>query len=383
MLACTSVETALERSLAAPANRVRAWLLGPTGLILGAFAGSRLLVLFAAVAAEGLVPRNPRLTSGAAGPILTSLTAWDGWWYLGIARNGYHAHALAADYHDYAFFPLYPMLVRFLSLATPAFQGLIAVLLSNVLFLVVLGLLYLLTNEVLDQDRALTSCVYLAIFPFSFVFSMAYAESLFLALSLGSLLAAEHGRASWAGALASLAGATRAPGVLLIVPLALILWRRGRDRRSLLWLLLVPVGAGLFYLFVAHLTGSLGGYEAAESAWGRGGAASAVTTRTFGYGFDVLRGSILLTLVGFVFLLVYLRPDGIPLPYALLPILTIGSVLVSGNVASVGRYAMIAFPFVWVLAGRRRAFTRSWWQPASAGLLALVAMLSFGGFYLP
>ena len=168
----------------------------------------------------------PPSSARSRGPILASLTSWDGWWYLGIARNGYHAAPLSGQYHDYAFFPLYPALVRVLSLATPAFDGLIAVLLSNALFLVSLWLLYRLTADVLDEERALWSCVLLCLFPFSWVFSMAYGESLFLALSLGSLLAAERGRAGWASVLAALAGLTRLPGVLLIVPLALILWRR-------------------------------------------------------------------------------------------------------------------------------------------------------------
>jgi Gpi18-like mannosyltransferase len=208
----------------------------PAGVVIAAWAGSRLIVALAAAAAETILPRNPNLVGASGGPILTSLTSWDGWWYLGIARNGYHAAPLSGQYHDYAFFPLYPALVRALSLATPALDGLVAVLLANALFLVSLWLLYRLTAEVLDPERALWSCVLLCLFPFSWVFSMAYGESLFLALSLGSLLAAERGWAGWACALAALAGLTRLPGVLLIVPLALILWRRmPRSSRSARW----------------------------------------------------------------------------------------------------------------------------------------------------
>ena len=357
---------------------------GAAARILAAWAASRLLVLLAAVATEQVVERNPRLTSAAGGPILTSLTSWDGWWYLGIARNGYHAAPLSEQYHDYAFFPLYPALVRVLSLATPAFDGLVAVLLSNVLFLVALWLLYRLTAEVLDEERALWSCVILALFPFSWVFSMAYGESLFLALSLGSLLAAERGRAGWAAVLAALAGLTRLPGVLLIVPLALILWRRLQDRRALAWLVLVPLGVAGFDAYVGNLAGSAGAAEAAQNAWGRTGiGAAAAGGQSLGAHLDPMLFTFLLTLLAYVFLLVYLRPDRIPLAYALIPVLTLASVFASGNLQSIGRVGMVAFPFEWVLAGRRSRWFRVGWPVVSAALLTTLSVLIFAGWYQP
>ena len=95
---------------------------------------SRLLVVLAAVAAEAWSQRNPLLTGGDGAPILRSLTSWDGWWYLGIVRDGYHAAPIAGGYHDYAFLPLFPMLVRLLALPAPGWEGLIAVVAANILF---------------------------------------------------------------------------------------------------------------------------------------------------------------------------------------------------------------------------------------------------------
>jgi len=361
-----------------------AGLARPAGVVLGAFLGSRAVTLLAALVADTIVARNPLLTSGDPAPVLRSLTSWDGWWYLGIARNGYHAAPLTGLYHDYAFFPLYPALVRLLSLATPGLDALFAVFLSNALFVGALWLLYELTREVLDEERALWSCVLMAVFPFSWVFSMAYGESLFLALSLASLLAAERGRAGWACVLASLAGLTRLPGVLLIVPLALILWRRVPDRRALAWLVVVPVGAALFAVYVGQLTGSLGAYEAAQSAWGRSGIGTAAAGgQSLGASLDPLRLSFLVTLLAYVFLLVYLRPDRIPLAYALIPVLTLASIFASGNLQSVGRLGMVAFPYVWVLAGRRSTWFRTLWLSLSAGLLGILSVAIFAGWYQP
>ena len=56
-------------------------------------------------------------------PLLQSLTSWDGWWYLGIVRDGYHAAPPRRPYHDYAFLPLFPMLVRLLALPSPGWEG--------------------------------------------------------------------------------------------------------------------------------------------------------------------------------------------------------------------------------------------------------------------
>ena len=154
-----------------------------------AFVLSRLVVLLAAVAAEYLLARNPLLTSGDAAPLLRSLTSWDGMYYLGIARDGYHAAAVSGAYHDYAFAPLYPMLVRVLSAPWPGFAGLVAVVVSNVAFLAALGLLVRLGEPYLGRRRARLAAMILAFFPFAAVFSMAYTESLFLALSLAASIA--------------------------------------------------------------------------------------------------------------------------------------------------------------------------------------------------
>ena len=393
MLRCTVVHNGSTRAATAPGTnrwadeqlrRVRSALSGAAGTVLAAWAGSRLLVALAAVSAETITPRNPKLIPGTGGPLLTSLTSWDGWWYLGIARSGYHAAPVSGQYHDYAFFPLYPALVRVLSLATPAFDGLIAVLLSNALFLAALWLLYQLTAEVLDEERALWSCIILALFPFSWVFSMAYGESLFLVLSLGSLLAAERGRAGQAAILAGLAGLTRLPGVLLIVPLALILWQRLPNRRGLAWLVLVPLGAGLFTVGVGSLAGSAGAVEAAQNAWGRTGiVAAAAGGQSLGANLDPMLFTFLLTLLAYVYLLVYLRPDRIPLAYSLIPVLTLASVLASGNLQSIGRLGMVAFPFAWVLAGRRSQWFRVALPVVSAGLLTGLSVLIFAGWYQP
>src|SRR6476661_9402600 len=109
--------------------------------LMAMFVASRLLVVVAAFVAENLIPRNPGLIPGADGPLLRSLTSWDGFYYLGIARDGYQAAPVVGAYTNVAFPPLFPLLVKILSLPFPGAQGIVAVLVSNVAFLVALGLL--------------------------------------------------------------------------------------------------------------------------------------------------------------------------------------------------------------------------------------------------
>ena len=355
------------------------------GPIVAAFLVSRLLVLVAALLAELVVSRNPALTSGASGPILSSLTSWDGWFYLGIARDGYHAAPVIGTYHDYAFLPLYPLLVRVLSLGQELLVGPVALLVSNAAFLVSLGFLARLGEIHLGRERAERAVLLLAISPFAAVFSMAYAESLFLMLALGAFLAAERDRRALAGLLVLAAGLARLQGVAIVPLIWLVLYLRDRRRvrPSQAWALLGLVGTLAFLGYTAWLSGSAGGYAATQSDWGRSGvgsfAAGESLLERLTAGNLVQLGVLLVS----VFLLVYIRPDRIPLPYALMPILFIGSTVASGILESIGRYATLAFPYSWILASRRAQVFRVGWPILSGGLLLVFATASFAGWFVP
>jgi hypothetical protein len=99
--------------------------------------------------------------------------------------------------------------------------------------------------------------------------------------------------------------------------------------------------------------------------------------------FTPYQASLLLTLGVAVFLLVYVRHDRIPLPYALLPVLTLGLAFSSGLLEAIGRITMLAFPYAWLLAGRRSGWFRRSWPLLSTGLMTLLAVLMFGGYYVP
>ncbi|MDP9272421.1 MAG: hypothetical protein M3O93_02650, partial [Chloroflexota bacterium] len=97
-------------------------------------------------------------------------------------------------------------------------------------------------------------------FPTAYFLHIGYTESLFLALVLGSFLAARHDRWWLAGLLGGLAALTRLNGLLLVPALgaeAWIAWRADPARRLRLeWLAILLVAAG----FLAYLALNLSVY---------------------------------------------------------------------------------------------------------------------------
>ncbi len=359
-----------------------------TGLdrgIVVSFVVSRLLILVAAFVAEGLIPRNPALTSGDTSPILRSLTSWDGWYYLGIVREGYHIEPVSGDYRDVAFLPLFPIIVRVLSAPWPQLAGVVSIVVANVAFLLALGLLARLGEPYLGRRRARLAASLLALYPFASAFAMAYTESVFLLVMVAAFLAAEQGRPRRAGLFLALAALARFQGIVLILPIWLILLRQAgwRPRWSHAWLLLGPAAGAGFLLYVGWLSGSLTAFLDAQQAWGRAGVGGSAPGQTIAARFSPYQAALVVTLCWSVFMLVWVRRDRMRPEYWLIPVLFMAAEISSGSLEAVGRVTMLAFPYVWLLAARRSTLARRGWPVLSAGLFTLVATLSFAGYWVP
>ena len=355
------------------------------GGLVALFVASRLLIVVAAFVAEALIPRNPLLEPGADGPILRSLTSWDGWYYLGIVRDGYQADPVSGAYSNIAFPPLYPALVRLLSWPIPGSEGIVAILISNLAFIGALALLVRLGTPYLGRRRATMAAGLLIIYPFASVFAMAYTESLFLLLMVAAFLAAERGHRAWAGVFLALTVLCRLQGIALILPLLIIMLRQDgwRPRPSQAWLMLGPLAGAAFLAYIATVTGAATAFLDAQQAWGREGFGGAAPSGTIAAMFTPYQGALILTLLASCFLLIFRRVDRLRLEYFLVPILFIAAELSSGSLEAVGRITMLAFPLVWILANRRSVFARRSWPAVSVGLFAIVAVLQFGGYWVP
>jgi hypothetical protein len=203
---------------------------------------------------------------GLADSLLSPLARWDSTWYLGIAHSGYEGASTA-------FFPLYPVLVR--GFAVVAEPGALLVSAYAVSLASLFGALYLMHRLValeLGPEVARRSVLMLALFPGALWFGAPYSESLFLLLSVGAFYAARTGRWAWAGVAAALASATRSAGVVLLVPLLIIWWRQGRDRRrarDLGWIALAPAGLAAYSIYLALALGDGFAYLHLQDVWFR------------------------------------------------------------------------------------------------------------------
>ncbi|MFV2072819.1 MAG: mannosyltransferase family protein [Thermoanaerobaculales bacterium] len=215
---------------------------------------------------------------------------WDSEWYLLIAAEGYdvgdHFVGLGVSYERHAasgFLPLYPFLIRSL---TPLLGAVAAgVLISNLCLALSLVLLERLVRLEVPgakgETAASAACAALLLHPSSLFLSAVYAESLFLALSLGVFLFARRRRFAVAGILGGLATITRPFGVLLVIPILWEWWAGRHDGSeapdsgrfpiwSGLWALAIPIALGGYMLFCRSVFGDPAAFIHRQASW-RGG----------------------------------------------------------------------------------------------------------------
>ena len=196
----------------------------------------------------------------------------DASWYCAISEDGYERQPFDSSVQrKWAFFPLYPIVLRIARILTGECFG-TGVFLSNLFFFLALVFLHKLTLEWgFDSETANRALFYLAVYPTSYFFSLPFTESLFLLLTVSSFLAARRERWLLTGILGALASATRSGGVLLFPALALysILRYRTWRPKEMLPLLLIPVGLVAFMILLWRLTGNPLAFKDVQVAWHR------------------------------------------------------------------------------------------------------------------
>lgn len=205
---------------------------------------------------------------GSLGSILTApATAWDAGAYLGIAQFGY----AAGHYYD-AYFPLYPALIRAGSWS-PGASLVSAIVISLAALGAALYLLHRLVALEWGNEAADLTVLLVAIFPMAFFYSAVYTESLFLALSVGSIYSARRGWWGRAGIAGGLAAATRVTGILVLVPVLLMYANRRKAsswlRPDAVFLLLIPLGLLLCFAYQGAHGDWLASLHSAHTYWHR------------------------------------------------------------------------------------------------------------------
>jgi hypothetical protein len=302
----------------------------------------------------------------------------DGTYYLQIAALGYEPPP-SERFVKEGFLPGYPAVVRVVAeiigfagratggpggLTTPEPFLVAGIIASNAALLTALVLLIKLGRLWVDSQAAERAAVLLCANPLAFLLSCHLSEGLFLALAVGSLLAAERGRFFLAGLLGGAAAATRVLGVVLALPLFLVALRRGSgaDHRleRVLPILLVPLGLVLTLVFMGRETGDPWiyfkvqrhfGHEAFPTLSGITGLFHLETYSGFEPAREFLNAAMLLILGALVVSQVRLTFQK-ALPWSALAITVplFAFPVLAGHIISLPRYGLVLFPLYFVAA---------------------------------
>lgn len=207
------------------------------------------------------------------------LCKYDCGWYSSITSIGYMKTALTEGQigaANWAFFPLHPLIVKALSDLTFIPVLGVAYLLGNLFLFGALIYLYKYISIMFSVTAARNTVILIAVSPINVYFTSFYTESLFLFLSSAAIYYANQRRWILGGILGSLLGATRTTGFLIgLIFIAIFVfnkdWKRedSKLRSFLLSLTLIPVGLVTYMIFLHYRTGDyLAFYHTQKAGWG-------------------------------------------------------------------------------------------------------------------
>lgn len=193
---------------------------------------------------------------------LSALANFDGLHYLAIAKNGY-------GQYEQAFFPLYPLLIKFLSPLFSNNQLLTGLIISNVSFLIGITIL---ARSYKDSKWLI---IFLLCFPTSFFFGAVYTEGLFFLLVVSTLFFLKKQNYLLVAIFAFLTATTRIVGVFIIVPIVFHIIQRMDPRKAIynhlqpfITMLAPLLGLGIYCFYLWKTTGDPFFFFTSQPAFG-------------------------------------------------------------------------------------------------------------------
>ena len=206
------------------------------------------------------------LGDGGSGPLSQLFCRWDCDWYVRIVTEGYTTDSAlgAPGKTSYAFFPLFPLLAKALTVSGLS-PKVAVVVLANLCFLAALFYVQRYARLLgVSTTASLIAVALLCFVPHGFVFSAGYTESLFLLLLVAAMYHLRREHYLIAGLAAAALSAVRANGIFFLVfALAVILrhdgWRAliapWRKPEAFVPVVLAPLGLFLFWAWCFYSTG--------------------------------------------------------------------------------------------------------------------------------
>ena len=212
---------------------------------------------------------------------IDAICQWDCFWYLDLADKGYdkapHGN-VDGDAANWAFFPLYPLLISAVNQVVGLNSVVSGILLSNIFFIIGLYFccLFLLISR---SNKSTRLIIFLGMFgPYSFYFTSVYTEALFFMLSAISLYLWKTNKLYSGSLIAACLSATRAVGVFWVIAafidgvakhgvqyIKLIL----TTPALLFYYIVAPMGLFSFMFYLQHHMGDAFSFSHVQLAWQR------------------------------------------------------------------------------------------------------------------
>jgi Gpi18-like mannosyltransferase len=262
-----------------------------------------------------------------------------------------------AQQKNWAFYPLWPILIRFGAAIfhCSAFHS--GIILSNLLFLGGIVILYRLLLIDFKPSIAYLTSTLIVIYPSSYFFSRPGPESLFFFLTILAFLAAKERRWAMAGITAGLATVTRMQGIILIVPLLLVYYKQYRRTKHhdwrILWLFCVPMATIGFMVYLYALTGNIWANFEIQSAWDSKLSVPFLSTIRYFinplvisyYGWDLSLASFVFIVLSTLLSAYMFVARGFPSEYTAYAVLNLLVIVSRNNIQAAMRFLLPVFPF--------------------------------------
>jgi hypothetical protein len=318
-----------------------------------------------------------------------NLRVWDGKWFVAAAVHGWVRHLPMHHGHvagnTIAFFPVFPLTIRWTSDLTRLSPVGVGTVISGVTGLTAVLAVGLLAREYVGESRATRAALLFAVFPGTFVFSLIYSEGIVITCVAFGLLALLRKQWWLAGVLGLVATGTSPIALAFVASCA---WCAGRELlqhrnwRALIAPVLAPLGFIGYMVWLWRHTGVLSAWRLTE----RGGWQSypslvypikIVTTFLRDPIAPTETGQLLFfgtiaAVIGVVFI-IRERP---PAPVLLYGLIALGLAAVSAPVGLRPRFLMLAFPLVIAVGTRLSGRPYRWVVAGSAVLLLAMTIIS-------
>ena len=235
---------------------------------------SRMIMLYQFELANNVMSHNHR-------DFFIAMCKYDCQWYLTIINEGYDVvprvtPKLWKGLANFAFFPLYPLIVKSLVIITGISAVVIGVVLNQLIVLISMMVFYLYLKLFVDELNSRFGALLLAFSPFSIYFASLYTEALFLLLSLLSFYFMRTNRLFLSAICGGFLSATRPLGVMFSLPFLGHLGLHTKITASSICkiaiLSIISISGLLCYMFYLHIhVGDFLAFHHIQKGWGRHG----------------------------------------------------------------------------------------------------------------